>query len=147
MATGPAQPTRAEAAAPVDLPGFSLSRTFPGTADQVARARRFVSALVAGSAVADDLTLCTSELVTNAIEHSRTGEPGGHFTVSVTLGVIGVRVEVTDQGGPWAARDDQDGLRGRGLTIVSALAASSGISGDDSGRTAWCLLATTQASG
>ncbi len=83
--------------------------------------------------------LCLSELATNAIEHSRSGQPGGAFTVRVRLHPV-ICVEVADQGGPPTQRRDPDGLRGRGLTIVAELADDSGIGGDENGRTAWFVL-------
>ncbi|HVB44406.1 MAG TPA: hypothetical protein VNF47_17140 [Streptosporangiaceae bacterium] len=44
--------------------------TFPGTADQVRRARRLLADVLDGCPVADDVILCLSELATNAILHS-----------------------------------------------------------------------------
>ena len=52
-----------------------------------------------------------------------------------------LRIEVTDQGGPWAPRPDHDAGHGRGLLIVGRLAADWGITGDGlTSRTAWFEL-------
>jgi len=45
----------------------------------------------------DDLLLFASELATNATEHTRSGEPGGQFTVEVTWTPRKARVIVGDQ--------------------------------------------------
>jgi anti-sigma regulatory factor (Ser/Thr protein kinase) len=128
-------------------------RRFPATPDQVPRARGFLAALLDGSPLADDALLCLSELVTNAIQHSHSARPGGHFTVSTTITPHTLRVEVHDEGGPWQAQpaaaaatrpepagcgNDAEpgsgpvGQRGRGLMIVAALARwgiTSGVTG------------------
>jgi anti-sigma regulatory factor (Ser/Thr protein kinase) len=89
------------------------------------------------------------ELVSNAVQHSDSREPGGTFGVRVQVRADeSVQVEVADAGGSWAspgsshepgpdtATDDcQSG--GRGLHIVGALAATWGVSGDETGRTVW----------
>ena len=115
------------------------SRTFPGSADQVPQARRYLAALLSGHTSAEDAALCLTELVSNAILHSRSGQPGGTFTVRVAAGSA-VCVEVHDQGGPWVTHPDPDGARGRGLVIVASLADDSGITGGRSGRTAWFTM-------
>lgn len=117
----------------------AMSRSFPGTAASVPQARHWLRALLDDLPAAADAMLCLSELATNAIEHSRSGQPGGTFTVRVRLHPV-ICVEVSDQGGPLTSRRDPDGLRGRGLTIVAELADDSGIGGDENGRTAWFVL-------
>jgi anti-sigma regulatory factor (Ser/Thr protein kinase) len=63
-----------------------------------------------------------SELATNAIVHSRSGLPGGLFTVRAEVHPGDFAwLEVEDQGGPWVARDP-DEEHGRGLALVVALA-------------------------
>jgi anti-sigma regulatory factor (Ser/Thr protein kinase) len=88
------------------------------------------------------LVLLASELVTNAILHSRSGHPERFFTIRAVLypGEY-AWVEVIDEGGAWG--DDQhDDEHGRGLTIVSAIAGESnwGIDGDAACRVAWFRL-------
>lgn len=55
-------------------------RTFPGKREQVREARRFIRAHLPHH---PDAELIASELVTNAVEHTRTGEPGGVFTALI----------------------------------------------------------------
>jgi two-component sensor histidine kinase len=78
--------------------------------------------VVDGCPFADDFILLASELATNAIVHSRSGLPGGVFTVraEVQPGDF-ASLEVEDQGGPWIERDSGD-EHGRGLALVAALA-------------------------
>jgi anti-sigma regulatory factor (Ser/Thr protein kinase) len=80
-------------------------------------------ARAAGCPVADELVLLGSELATNAIMHSSSGEPGGTFAVRAELRHGDYAwLEVEDQGGDWTAREDQDDEHGRGLAIVAAIA-------------------------
>jgi anti-sigma regulatory factor (Ser/Thr protein kinase) len=56
--------------------------------------------------------LLASELAANAVTHSRSGHPGGVFTVRATLYHGDYAwVEVIDQGGVWVAsgHDDEHG--------------------------------------
>ena len=83
-------------------PLIGWSRAFPATPAQVREARQFLTGILDGHPATDDAVLCLSELVTNATIHSRSREPGGHFRVRAERHGSRVRVEVTDQGGPWA---------------------------------------------
>jgi anti-sigma regulatory factor (Ser/Thr protein kinase) len=125
------------AALPVAARKFS--RAYPGRPEQVGRARAFVRGVLPDDPVADDVALAVSELVTNAISHSRSREPGGLVTVRVVARPgIDLRVEVDDEGGPWdgRVRDDE---HGRGLAVVAALAGETGwgVTGGVGGRTVW----------
>ena len=63
-----------------------------------------------------------SELSTNAIVHSRSGLPGGVFTVRAEVHPGDFAwLEVEDQGGPWMEHE-ADEEHGRGLAIVKTLA-------------------------
>jgi len=57
-------------------------RLFPGDPAQVAHARRFVRRALAGHRAASDAALLTSELATNAICHTTSGQ-GGTFEIVV----------------------------------------------------------------
>jgi serine/threonine-protein kinase RsbW len=116
-------------------------RAFAAQPLQVAHARRFVAGILTGLAAADDTVLCVSELASNAVLHSSSGAPGGHFIIRAWIGVTGlVRAEVEDCGGPWVPDTGQDEERGRGLLIVARLATRWGIAGSDRGRIAWLEL-------
>lgn len=119
-------------------------RTFLGQPGQVSAARRWLAQMIDGFAAMDDVLLACSELATNAITHSDSGQPGGLFTVRLAIRQDIVRVEVLDQGGTGAGRqgslDDDSSQRGRGLTIVAAITDAWGIFGDNEGRTTWCEI-------
>jgi anti-sigma regulatory factor (Ser/Thr protein kinase) len=131
-------------------PLIAWSRDFPALPGQVREARRFLAGILEGCPAADDAALCLSELATNACLHSRSREPGGHFTVRVQRDDARLRVEVTDEGGPWAltAHADAQQPNGRGLLIVSQLATAWGRDGDaGTGWTAWFEFAGPPAPG
>nr|WP_145490513.1 MULTISPECIES: ATP-binding protein [Streptomyces] len=87
------------------------------------------------SALADDVVLTVSELVTNAIRHGR----GGNVRLRVRCAEE-LRIEVSD-GNPAPAQvrttTDQD-ESGRGLFLVTLLARNWGVSED--GRTTWAAF-------
>lgn len=83
------------------VPLIGWSRTFPATPTEIRSAREFLAGLLVGHPAADDAILCLSELATNAALHSRSREPGGSFQVRAERHGSHVRVEVSDQGGPW----------------------------------------------
>jgi anti-sigma regulatory factor (Ser/Thr protein kinase) len=120
-------------------PLITWSRDFPALPEQAREARRFLASLLDGHPAAGDAVLCLSELVTNSCLHSRSRQPGGQFTVRVQTCGPRLRVEVSDQGGPWATptKDDQD-QNGRGLQIVGQLTRTWGRTGNPStGWTTW----------
>jgi serine/threonine-protein kinase RsbW len=116
-------------------------RVFAAQPKQIAHARRFIAGVLSGFGAADDVVLCVCELASNAVLHSSSREPGGQFTVRVTVSPCGrIRAEVADRGGPWTTGVMPDEERGRGLLIVDALATRWGITGSDTGRSAWLEL-------
>lgn len=120
----------------------TFERSYPGTVDQPRRMRADLADVASQCQIRDELVLLASELAANAIQHSRSGWPGGTFTVEVTLypGQY-AWVEVVDQGGAWAAGSAGD-ERGRGLAIVAAVAGDGnwGIDGGEASRVAWFRL-------
>lgn len=120
-------------------PLITWSRDFPAQPQQAREARHFLASLIDGHPDADDAVLCLSELVTNACLHSRSRRPGGQFTVRIQTCGPDLRVEVSDQGGPWAnpTNDDHE-QNGRGLQIVGQLTRAWGRTGNPSiGWTTW----------
>jgi CheY-like chemotaxis protein len=87
----------------------------------------------------DDATLVVSELVTNAVAHTRS-----NFAVVVNRSGGGVRIEVRDQGpGTPDPKPFSDSAEdGRGLMIVSALASAWGVDTAPPSKTVWVELST-----
>ncbi|MGH3188201.1 MAG: ATP-binding protein [Streptosporangiaceae bacterium] len=124
--------------APAAAAAETLVRTLPGAAAQAAAARRWARAAVgemAGPDVADLAEMAVSELLANAVQHSRSGQPGGTVTVIIAGGADGLTVHVHDLGAvrgtvprPRHPAGQSDGLAesGRGLLIVAALSQASG---------------------
>ncbi len=109
--------------------------SFPGVLENVSAARRFVAGalriaptVVVPAEVVEKAELIASELCSNAIVHTRSGEPGRTFHVRVQVDTHGVRGEVRTRlprrlssvprlvaAAPWAES-------GRGLHLVDSLA-------------------------
>ena len=115
-----------------------VRREFPGRLDAVAAAREFVYSTLDGCPAAADAALCASEAVTNAVMHTRSGEPGGTVQVHVTAAERAwVRLEVSDQGGPGSPTLQSGGTgddHGRGLHVIAALTSCWRFNGDSGGR-------------
>jgi serine/threonine-protein kinase RsbW len=117
----------------------------PGRGEQVRVARAFVAGVLRelaapDAAVLDNATLLTSELVTNAIRHSRSGESGGSVGLVVLAVTDGIRVEVTDSGsagGSPVVQDDIYTCDGHGLFLVEAVADRWGYRTTGAGTTVW----------
>lgn len=85
----------------------------------------------------DVATLLVSEVVTNSLLHA-----GTEIHLSCQPSGVGVRVEVFDGSPlvPTVRHYDPEASTGRGLALVSALAASWGVDCEDGGKTLWFEL-------
>lgn len=121
----------------------TVARAYPGSPRHIREVRSDLHEVLAGCPVADEVILCASELATNAVRHSRSGQPGGTFTVQVAVFPgTHVQIEVRDEGGAWTpALAEPD--RHHGFDIVGALAADWTIEGDDHSRTVSAVLRWT----
>lgn len=123
------------------------SLTISGHPSQVATARAFVIRTLGTSQLkvdSDAATLLTSEIVTNAILHTKSGVDGGSVTI-VIIGVPhGVLVEVIDDGsaGVPIVKGDLYAAEGHGLFLVQQLASQWGYLRDPAGTTVWFHLPT-----
>ncbi|HUY46945.1 MAG TPA: ATP-binding protein [Streptosporangiaceae bacterium] len=120
------------------------SLTVAGRTKNVAEARAFVAkTLGVRHPCADVAVLLCSELVTNAVLHSDSGEPGGTVTV-VVLNLSGaVRVEVIDNGSASrtpVVKSEVYVPDGHGLFLVEQLADTWGYNRDEVGTTVWFRL-------
>lgn len=127
--------------------GFRLwARAFPGTASQVRAARQFVAGLLDGSPFRDDAVMILSELFTNAVMHTASGQPGGMVVVQISGGRHGLRIAVTDHGSraqpvirdPATAANPAE--NGRGLYLAASLASQLTWHDDPRGRTVSAIL-------
>jgi anti-sigma regulatory factor (Ser/Thr protein kinase) len=125
--------------------GFLGSLTVPGHPEEVASARAFVTRTLSGHRIGTDTdaaALLTSEVVTNAIQHTKSGVDGGTVTIVVTGVPHGVLVEVIDEGSPGTpvVKGDLYAAEGHGLFLVQQLAARWGYLRDTDGTTVWFVL-------
>jgi anti-sigma regulatory factor (Ser/Thr protein kinase) len=142
----PAEPAMAEAA-------ILGTIAIPGRGEQVRVARAFVAGVLrklagADEATLDNVALLTSELVTNAIRHSRSGRSGGSVRLAVLAVPDGIRVEVTDAGsavGSPVVKDDVYTCDGHGLFLVEAVADQWGHRPAGTGTTVWFGLELSRA--
>jgi anti-sigma regulatory factor (Ser/Thr protein kinase) len=105
----------------------------PGRPESAAAAREFAAKALAGYPAADDAVLCLDELVSNALQHSRSSRPGGTIEVRLTVTAASVLAEVADAGPlgvPSAVSRDTFAERGRGLVLVEALTRAWGSAGN-----------------
>jgi anti-sigma regulatory factor (Ser/Thr protein kinase) len=126
------------------------SLTIPGRPGLVREARAFVARTLSShrlNADAEAATLMTSEVVTNAILHSRSGIDGGTVTIVVIRVPHGVLIEVIDDGSVDTpiVKGDLYAAEGHGLYLVQHLAAQWGYLRDPASTTVWFHLAATGA--
>jgi len=130
---------------------MSWRRVFAGRADQAAPARKFAAYMLADTGRADDAELIACELISNALLHSRSGEPGGWFGVEITRHG-NVQIAVYDLGGKGTPRfpdaiANESNERGRGLHVIRNLAARIGVRGSpEDGHLVWARLDLEQQS-
>ena len=115
----------------------------PGVPESVRRARALIRAeLGERHPAAEAVAMAVSELATNAIVYTRSGLPGGTFSVTVQARPGAVLILVRDAGArpaprPAPAADEH----GRGLRIVEALAGGRwGVEETRQGRVTWCEI-------
>lgn len=121
------------------------SRMFPGQLTEVRTARAFTRAVLDGNPMMDDAVLVVSELVSNALQHSMSGEYGGPFIVavesnpgSVWVSVVDLGAETTPSLSPTMPGPDRE--RGRGLSLVARLSKEWGTDQLPVGLRVWAEL-------
>ncbi|AFR09723.1 MULTISPECIES: ATP-binding protein [Nocardiopsis] len=108
-----------------------------------ARVREFLTRTGHSEGALDDAELAVSELATNALLHSRSGQSGGVMTLFIRSDEQRLRVAVADQGArePEGVADEhtrEDGDDyGRGKLIVDNCATRSGEYWSDATHVAW----------
>ena len=134
----------ARASAPIADPALLLywailgRTTLPGLPEHVRQARQFIAqAIDDGHAQADTALLLTSELVTNAVRHSRSRLPGGTVELIVAAKAASLLISVIDNGSDVALpqkANNPGGETGNGLLLVESLSDDWGFA-NHAGRT------------
>lgn len=124
----------------------SLNSSFAGDADLAAHARtraRELADELGRPELADDAALVATELVTNAVLHG-----GGCTGVQLRAVEGGIRVEVRDKTSshPMVAHESVDSLTGRGVRLISAVAARWGVDDQPTGKAVWAEITGSQQS-
>lgn len=122
---------------PVPSDAYCWRRVFPGLPYAAAAARRFVTSLLDGHPLLDDVLVAVDELVVNALRHTRSSRPGGRVTVEVRRWPDGTAIVVGDDGGlsdPVSRDAAEHAETGRGLRMIAALADGWGWYGNADGR-------------
>jgi len=129
-----------------ERPAVLAADWFPGEAEAVGQAREFVAGVLGRDWPGlDDALLMVSEIASNAVRHTASGDGDGWFDVLVSLSGHTARVSVVDRGSSSEPRIVHDGggfgegvlTGGRGLRIVDALADGWGHGGDELSRVVW----------
>lgn len=105
-----------------------------------ARVREFLTRMGHSDSALDDAELSVSELATNALLHSRSGQSGGVMTLFIRSDDGRLRVAVADQGArdgeALHTREDGDDF-GRGKLIVDSCATRSGEYWSEATHVSW----------
>jgi hypothetical protein len=134
----PQQGTGPLAELSASVSGLRWRRVLAGEGRQLGVLRRWLESLLPECSARDDVACVASELGTNAIVHTASGQ-GGWFAVEITWHRHVVRVAVADCGAPGGPRvvDNPGGEHGRGLLVVRNLSVRTGVCGDHRGRLVW----------
>jgi hypothetical protein len=113
---------------PAPWPDLGLRRAFFGEERELGTLRRWLESLLPEHPARDDVVLVATELATNAVLHTASGQ-GGWFEVDITWRSPAVRIAVIDSGAPTGPRliEDPGSNHGRGLRVR----------GDVKGRWVW----------
>src|SRR5215472_9397065 len=136
------------AADPALLPYWLVlgSLMLHGRPEYVREARKFVARTIgADHPRADTAVLLTSELVTNAVTHSKSRLPGGTIELLVAAKAAGLLICVTDNGSDAtvpAIGNNPGGENGNGLVLVENLADAWGYLRDPVRTVVWFRLCT-----
>ena len=98
-----------------------------------------VGVLLADHPGRDDIVCCATELATNAIQHTTSGQDG-YFAAEVTWVGLTIRVSVADTGAdsePFASGAAGDEDTEHGLDVLARLSTRCGADGDHRGRVVW----------
>jgi anti-sigma regulatory factor (Ser/Thr protein kinase) len=112
--------------------------TCPSSLDEIGRVRRWTRDVLSETGRVDDAELIVSELGTNALLHTASGQQEGNFRITLTRAGRTVSISVSDNGGtpatPRVVRPTGEDPHGRGLRLVTQLADRVEVEGDEHGH-------------
>lgn len=121
-------------------PWVHVHQPFDGRLDSIREARSWATSSLAGRGIAPPewLDLVVSELATNAVAHTHSGAPYGHYTLRITALFDRIHVEVSDAGplpgrSPTRVWAHPEATHGRGLALVDTFATRWGLLSSGSG--------------
>ncbi|MFI7347900.1 ATP-binding protein [Streptomyces sp. NPDC049936] len=124
---------------------LSRARRFPRSRASVRDARAFVREVLTDwghTDRLDDITLCVSELATNALLHGV--PPGREYCVSLALDGSVIRLAVRDSGDRQFSIEvpetDQEACSGRGLRLAREVADDMGVTQEIVGKSVWVVF-------
>ncbi|WP_208033893.1 ATP-binding protein [Streptomyces cyanogenus] len=115
-----------------------MAEVFRPRAESVGAAREFTRRVLAGVGLdVDDIVLCVSELVANAVQHG--SAPGRRFRLNIEIDDHRVRVECQDTVRRRARlrTPSIEDAGGRGLLLVQALTSRWGVDPRPPGKVVW----------
>jgi anti-sigma regulatory factor (Ser/Thr protein kinase) len=126
----------------LEITSAAAEAVMPNRTDSTPAARAFLSRLLEGWGLPDDVigdaSLMTTELISNAVRHGT-----GAVTLRVEVDHGTVQVRVHDEAAQLPVIDesvDPTSLGGRGLFIVQCVADEWGSDPEDPGKTVWFRL-------
>jgi anti-sigma regulatory factor (Ser/Thr protein kinase) len=117
------------------VPTFSIDLPFDITTPKAAR--RALAERFGGRARCDDLLLCVSEVVSNAVLHARSAPT---LTVRWEQGLLRVEVRDDDPHLPVRRYHETQAPTGRGLHLLDALTDDWGVIPVEGGKVVWFEL-------
>jgi hypothetical protein len=134
----PPQGVGLESGPSVPVSGLRWRRAFRGDERQLRTWRRWLASLLPDCAARDGATCIATELGTNAVKHTVSGQ-GDCFAAEITWypQVVRIAVEVGSAAEGPQTMDDPAGDHGCGLLLVRGLSVRMGVCGDRRGRMVW----------
>lgn len=118
--------------------------TLPGRPERVREARQFVARLLGDAHPrTDTAVLLTSELMTNAVRHTRSGLPGGTVEIVMAAKAADFMVSVIDSGSEATMPEpgkSPGGESGHGLLLVESLSDDWGCASEIGRTVVWFRL-------
>lgn len=116
-----------------------IHHRIPADAERLAEMRHALSRWATGVGVPaerrEELVLAVYEAMANSVEHAYADPTSGEVDLHAARTVDGAVVVTVSDRGTWKPPQESDGIRGRGIPLMKALADDTTITSVDSGTT------------